>query len=277
MINKKFLVFPVIFALLIAVLFSGCTDSSDSESGASSEVETQDYDSQSSSSSNADEASEILELIGNHDKVWSYSYEYTMNSKVSGQNIEISGSGIVDTKNKKTYMYLSSENGSIEYYYFQDAVYMGAVANGETQWMKMPASSEDFEDNFDVMAQYDESVYELENSDFILEGEETVNGILCYKVRMTVKDIYEDMVSEYAVEDGEVSEWETADVIYYIGKSNGYLVKTTANIKGTDKSGESFEINYVLSLKNINEVQNIELPKEAENAIDMSDYYSNYQ
>jgi hypothetical protein len=85
------------------------------------------------------------------------------------------------------------------------------------------------------------------------------------------------MVSEYAVEEGEVSDWETADVIYYISKSDGYLVKTTANIKGTDKSGESFEINYVLSLKNINEVQNIELPKEAENAIDMSDYYSNYQ
>jgi hypothetical protein len=276
MFNKKFLVFPMIFALLPAVSFSGCTDSSDSEYGASAEVQSQDYDSQSSSSLNTNEGSEILELIGNHAEVWSYSYEYTMNSKVNGQNIEISGSGIVDTKNKNTYMYLSFENGSIEYYYFQDAVYMGAVANGETRWMKMPANSEDFEDNFDVMAQYDESVYELENSDFILEGEETVNGIPCYKVRINIEDIYNDMVSEYAVEEGEVSDWETADVIYYISKSDGYLVKTTANIKGTDKSGESFEINYVLSLKNINEVQNIELPKEAENAIDMSDYYSNY-
>uniref|UniRef100_A9A9I8 Lipoprotein n=1 Tax=Methanococcus maripaludis (strain C6 / ATCC BAA-1332) TaxID=444158 RepID=A9A9I8_METM6 len=267
MINKKFFVFQLIFAILIAVSFSGCTDdASDSE-----------YDSQSSSSSNINENLKIKELVANQNEIWSYSYDYTMNSKVNGRNIEMSGTGKVDTNNKNAYLSLESENGSIEYYYFEGAMYMGTILNGESQWMKVLSEGEDFESNFDVLSQYNESIYNLENNDFTLDGEETVNGIPCYKVRMNVEDMYDTMASEYNVEEGEVSDWDMAEITYYISKSYGYIVKTTANIKGTDKSGESFEINYVLSLKNINEIQDIELPDDAENAVDISSYYSNYQ
>ncbi|MBA2861442.1 hypothetical protein [Methanococcus maripaludis] len=276
MFNKKFFTFQLIFAILIAVSFAGCAENtSGSEYESSDAVESENYDSQSSSSLNTNKNSEIMDLIGNQNEIWMYSYDYTMNSKINGRNIEMSGTGKVDTKNKKAYLSLVSENGSIEYYYFEGAMYMGTILNGGSQWMKVPSEYGDFESNFDVLSQYNESIYNLENNNFTLDGEETVNGIPCYKVRMDVDDMYNAMASEYNVEEGEVSDWDMAEITYYVSKSYGYIVKTTANIKGTDKSGESFEINYVLSLKNINEVQDIELPDDAENAVDISSYYSN--
>ncbi|WP_459201313.1 LolA-like protein [Methanococcus sp. CF] len=271
--NKRFFAVQLIFAVLLVVSFSCCTDSSDS--GESSvAAETQNYDSQSSSGTSIN--SEIMDLVENQNELWSYSYEYTLNSEMEGQISDISGSGKIDMRNKKAYISLKSESESMEYYYFENEIYMGTTSGGETQWMKSSANGQDFESNFDIASQYDKNVYDLENNDFTLEGEETVNGIRCYKLKMDVKNMINYAIAENVASNGDITDLEQASIVYYIDKSNGYVIKTTTNIKGTDEAGEPFEFNYEMSLKNINEVQDITIPAEAENAMDMSSYYSNY-
>jgi len=136
----------------------------------------------------------------------------------------------------------------------------------------MPSDDENFEESVGIMAQYNKDMNDLENKDDIVEGEETVNGISCYKIRMDIDDIVSFM-AECGIDDNLVSSWESAYVTYYISKSDGHMVKSIEDIKVTFKSGDLVEFNDILIFKNINEVQDIELPEEAENAIDMSSLY----
>lgn len=241
-------------------------------------VDTENYDTETSSSSYSDENSEIRELVENQEEMWSYAFDYTVESSYSDEYSDMVLSGKVDTKNKRSYISLNADGKSSEMYLFEDAMYLGTTEDGETSWMKVPLYGESYSDDYDITATYNEGVSDLENDDFELVGEETVNGVRCYKIKNDIKEQFDEyMMASVGAGYVEIADLDVAESIYYVDKTNGYLVKTTTYMKGTDESGEPFEFSHVLNIRDINKVQDIELPADAENAFDTTSYYSEYQ
>ncbi|ABR54691.1 conserved hypothetical protein [Methanococcus vannielii SB] len=279
MICKKFFMIKIVFLLSVVAFLCGCINIDDFELDYDSIQDLgNSMDFQESFNTYSNENSEIRELIKSQNEIWSYAFDYNVESIYDNELSEIKISGKVDTRNKKAYITMFSEAGSLETYYFEDSVYLGAKSGGETNWMKIPSEESSFEEDYDMMSKYDEGLYGLKNGEFELVGEETVNGIRCYKLKMNVKNYLNTNVAATNIAGNEdVVKYDVADVAYYVDKSNGYILKTAVRIKGTDESSIPFDYTYFLSFKDINKVQNIELPIDAKNAIDVQSYYLNYQ
>jgi len=181
-----------------------------------------------------------------------------------------------------------SEEMTMEMYLVDDYLYMYM----EGEWMKMPATEE-------ALAMYDINLFEEQMAPLESSGElkflkyETIDGAECYVIEL-IPDIAAimDLLGEQGLGElglslddiGVVRDMlDKLSYICWIEKDTGYMkkVKTQLRMKITgdafrDIAGVSGELimdmTAMIEISGYNEPVNINLPAEAENAMEMNDF-----
>lgn len=222
-------------------------------------------------------------------------------------DMDADGSGRMDYAAEKMQMDMNMDMGmdmgqmgdmdmemDMEIYLIGDTMYMKSseVMGMPEQWVKM--ESPGTWDQQDMVAQQTEL---LENADMTITDGGKVNGVRCYKVdiKPDMETFYEAMMQQPGLNEGmggsglpedmdpsELSEMiEDFSVVQWYAKDTFYPMKVemvmdmviTSEMMGEMAGGGEMDMDMAISMnfKDYNQPVSIELPAEAQGAMDMDD------
>lgn len=217
---------------------------------------------------------------------------------VSTTSMSINGNGIVDLASHKLMMEMtSSSSGTIpieasySFYFVDYVMYMNMDYLGETpQWIKMDFSQLDIteESYWDTYDQMQSLATLLEVSEVEFIDDQTINGYNCYGLKLIpdINKLVDAMATQFGSSASmlqgigmDLSSFVDSFVIeLWIAKDTNFIMKAYEYMKIDTSSIQSstpmtMEMEITILIYNYNAAPDIELPGDANNAVDMMEFY----
>lgn len=205
----------------------------------------------------------------------------------STMSMVIDMTGDIDLQNKKMYMEMSMSmdstgNGDNENYemtakmYMLDSwMYMGTDMMGKMTWMKAKLTNELWEKQQNSLMQYEELLKNTIEVNVI--GEETVNGVACWKLDVKpdmakIMGWYQTAMSdslEDLPDDVDLSKmFKDIKLKMWVAKDTFYTVKCDMTMS-MEVEGSVMAVSMTMIQSKFNQPVTITLPAEANNAIEI--------
>lgn len=206
----------------------------------------------------------------------------------STMNMVMKITGDMDSKNKRLYMNSAikmdmSENGqpesqtmTMQMYMLDSWMYMGMDILGKTTWMKAKLTNELWEKQQSSLMQYEELLNNTIEVNII--GEETVNGVACWKLDIKpdmekILDWYQTAMSD---ELGDLPDDMDLSKMFKDVKLKLWIAKDTYNTVKCDMTmsmeieGSVMEVSMIMTQSKFNQPVTITLPAAAASATEVS-------
>ncbi len=218
---------------------------------------------------------DVNKVIEAQKNVKSYVFESEISYGGAGMGITMPMNGKVDVENKKMYMNMSMMGQNMEMYLIGDEMYMEQAG----QWIKMTKS--DLEQESSGMAGFEDQAKQYEKTTEILKspktkidvaGEETVDGVACYKVNIVpdAEKLKEQLGKSSEMMQGMEYTLNVSSYTIYVDKVTNFIKKEDVKFDmEVSAQGTKMKIGMQMKFvyKDINKPVDIQLPEEAINAI----------
>jgi len=199
--------------------------------------------------------------------------------------------GAVDVLNNKLMMDMSttipgSTNMNMLYYIVEEVVFIKMDYFGSDQWMQMNFS--DYNISWDTYDQMNMQIDLLDYGEVERLDDEVINNIDCYvlKIIPDFEKLYEILMNQQGLSTGIPQDTYFSEMIdefslkIWISKDNNLIIKAYEHMSmDLNLFGYSYSMSLEMDIRffEYNEPVLIELPAEAQDSIDYSDYiYESY-
>ena len=252
----------IVLGIISVLILSGCID--------------EQKDTPSSAGLTAEEVRDkSIEAIDNV-KSYAFDIDMSISAPVKEQGkatMDMTGKGRVDIENKRVYnkidMGMMGMTTSTETYIIDNTAYIKSPSSG---WMKKEAGADMWETQ-DIMKSQKDLMKDIEVT---LSGSEKMNGVDCYILVMKpsrdelIQLLTQQMGSTPSISATEAGEKiRSMEVREWIAKDT-FLTKRGVTIMQMEAEGKIVDMTLIMDIYDYNKPMNIELPKEAEDAKDVT-------